>query len=185
MPSIDITVLEKLEDDYKNYSTFVETGTYYGQTISSMIPYFQELHTIEIGRDLYNQTKNKYNHPKVYFYLGDSSVVLTDVLKKVSQDTIFFLDAHWSSGDTSKGDKDVPLLEELQEINTNFKNKGILIIGDYNLFGKGPNKLLDQYCAEDFTDISLDKILSIFNRRINKYYFIDSYTRLIVHINSV
>ena len=33
MPSIDLPFLQKMKIDYKNYSNFIETGTYFGETI--------------------------------------------------------------------------------------------------------------------------------------------------------
>lgn len=48
MPSIDLNFLNKLQDNYETYKNFIETGTYYGETIFSLEPYFLKLHTIEI-----------------------------------------------------------------------------------------------------------------------------------------
>jgi hypothetical protein len=43
MPSIDINFLLELQDDYKNYSCFIETGTLNGETIFYVEPYFNKL----------------------------------------------------------------------------------------------------------------------------------------------
>ena len=61
MPSIDTTFLSKLQDDYRKYTCFIETGTYMGDTIFSVEPTFNELYTIEFSEHYYNHTKNKYN----------------------------------------------------------------------------------------------------------------------------
>ena len=53
MPSINFTFLKQLQDDYKNYKNFIETGTYLGETVFHMEPYFSELHTIEIKKEFY------------------------------------------------------------------------------------------------------------------------------------
>ena len=59
MPTL---TLDKLNDVVKefdlnsdNYSTFVETGTYVGDTVRSVQPYFEQVHTIEISKSLYDR----------------------------------------------------------------------------------------------------------------------------------
>ena len=95
---------------------------------------------------------------------GDTSIVLKQLLNNINirNSCIFFLDAHYSSGDTGKGLLDVPLLEELNIINTNYKKKGIIIIDDYNLFGTKGN--------EDWSNITIDKIFPIFNTTLQNFY---------------
>jgi hypothetical protein len=84
--------LKTLEDDYKNYPRFIETGTYHGDTILALEPYFSKLHTIEFSPKHYNFGNNKYN--------GDNSIVFETLLQHIDDNTIFFLDGHWSSGNT-------------------------------------------------------------------------------------
>ena len=186
MPSIDYKFLLSLKDNFHNYKTFVETGTHKGITIFEMEKYFDELYTIEINEILYNNVKNKYKGNKINFILGDSSYVLNDLSNKIYNNAIFFLDGHWSSGDTGRGYKDCPLLEEIQCINNNFKNNAIIIIDDHRLFGKGPkNKQL----PEDWEDISDKKIIEIVFNRITHLYFLpserDLQDRMVIHIKKL
>ena len=55
MPALEINIFNTLteKDIFINYPTFVETGTYLGETILALEPYFCELHTIEIKYDLF------------------------------------------------------------------------------------------------------------------------------------
>ena len=47
MPSINLDFLNKLKNDYKDYPNFIETGTYFGETIMELEKYFSNLYTIE------------------------------------------------------------------------------------------------------------------------------------------
>ena len=186
MPSITIELLDKLQDDYKKFPLFIETGTLNGDTIFAVEPYFNKLYTIEFSQQYYNNTKNKYNGDKINFILGDSSIVFNDLLPTITHSCIFFLDGHWSSGDTGKSAKDCPLLEEITNINNLFKHDAIIIIDDFRLFGLGPSS---GKLNEDWSEISKVEILSILISRINKVYHLDSEAdkddRLIIHINAI
>jgi hypothetical protein len=128
------------------------------------------LYTIEIKPEFYTNLIRNYNGNKIKFILGDSSVVLDDLTKHITGNSVFFLDGHWSAGNTGRGTKDCPLYEELKSIHDNFKPKGIIIIDDVRLFGNGPNN--GEIC--NWEDISTEKILSIMNDRIKNAYMLPS-----------
>jgi hypothetical protein len=118
-----------------NYNYFVETGTYLGETILRFINDFDKLYTIELSEYFYNEFNKNYKGEKIKSILGDSSEMLKSVIDELRGDTIFFLDGHYSSGNTARGTKDCPLLEELSVINSYFKYESIIIIDDLRLFG--------------------------------------------------
>jgi len=182
MPSLDHDFLLKLKDNYKNYSTFIETGSYKGETIFAMEQYFDTLITIEVKEELYNNLLTNYNNNKIKFINGDSVEVFNYLFKYVNDKCIFFLDGHYSSGITSFKNKTVPLLDEINLINTNFKNEGIIIIDDVRLFGK-------KLGNEDWSEINKDKIFEILFDRITEYYYLesdlDTQDRLIIHIKNI
>ncbi len=186
MPSLTVANLKLLKNDFTNYPCFIETGTLNGDTILVMESYFDKLYTIEFSEKYYNNTKNKYNGNKIKFILGDSSIIFEDLLPTIKDKSIFFLDGHWSSGDTGRSDKDCPLIEEITCINNLFINEAIIIIDDFRLFGldKSSGKL-----GEDWSEINKDKILDILKNRITDVYHIDSDCavddRLIIHINKI
>ena len=179
MPSIDINWLkENLQNKNinKEYPVFIETGTYLGNTIIPLESHFNELHTIEIKEQFIIDAKNKYNGLRnrkniINFHLGDSSKVLAELCPKIENNAILFLDGHWSSGNTGRGDKDCPLYEELQCIMSHLKHNSIIIIDDCRLFGLGPNK---GGCNEDWEDINIENILKLVDSRMDKYYFAPS-----------
>ena len=123
---------------------------------------------------------------KISFYLGDSSQFFRIILPTIKTKSIVFLDGHWSCGITGKGNKDCPLYEEINEINNLLKQEAIIIIDDYRLFGKGPNKN-NELC--NWEDINKETILKILEKRLNKVYHLSSEIaeddRMIIHINSI
>ena len=186
MPSLNINFLNKLQDNYTNYNTFIESGTYEGDTIFSLEPYFNNLFTIEYSKSLYENTKNKYMGNKINFILGDSSIIFNTLLLSIKEKSIFFLDGHWSGGLTGKSDKDCPLIEEITCINNLFVNDAIIIIDDHRLFEKGPN---NSNANEDWSLINDNSIINILKNRISKLYYLDSECakddRMIIHINKL
>lgn len=185
MPSIDENFLDNLQDDYKKYPCFIETGTFVGETIFALEPHFEKLYTIEFSEKYYNNTKNAYHGNKINFILGDSSLVFETLLPTITEKSIFFLDGHWSGGDTGCSSKHCPLNEEITHINNLFQHDAIIIIDDFRLFGldKSSGKL-----NEDWSQINKDNLINILKSRINKVYHLDSTCapndRLIIHINA-
>ncbi len=187
MPSIDFKFISDiLESENDKYPIFVETGTWHGETILKMEPYFEKLFTIEIKPELYNEVKSKYSGSKINFVCGDSSYEIKNVCDKIDNNTIFFLDGHWSCGDTGKGEKDIPLIEEVESIFKNLKQKCIIIIDDVRLFGKGP-RFNNEVC--NWEEISVEKIKNILNDRISEWYYkpseLHSKDRLIIHLKDI
>lgn len=185
MPSLNLNFIKSLKDDYKKFPCFVETGTFNGETIFEMEPYFSDLYTIEVSELYHKRTKSRYFGNKIDFIYGDSSKVFQDLLPSIEKNTIFFLDGHWSSGDTGKAEKDCPLYEEISHINNLFKGESIIIIDDFRLFGLGPK---DGTLNEDWSDINKENILKILDKRITQTYHLDSVCakddRLIIHIDA-
>jgi hypothetical protein len=184
MPSLNREFLLQLKDNYSNYNVFIETGTLNGETIFAMEPYFNKLYTIEFSQQYYLNTKKRAQarRSNINFILGDSSIVFGSLLPTINEKAIFFLDGHWSCGDTGKSEQVCPLMEEITHINKLFKSEAIIIIDDYRLFGRKDFGI-------DWSDISKEKILAIIKTRINNIYHLDSSCgkddRLIIHINAI
>lgn len=187
MPHLDKSFFENIhgytDSFFKDYSVFIETGTYLGKTTLAIEPLFQEIYTIEIKEELYHQAKNNYLGDKINFLLGDSSHLLEKVCNNVNKKAIFFLDGHWSMGETGRGKKDCPLYEEIEQIIRHFKLPCIIIIDDYRLFGKGPSTGTEQV---DWENISKRGILNIVKDRITLQYHLPSHInkldRFVLHI---
>ena len=162
--NIDIVngIFQKLQQNKSEYDVLIESGTLGGQTIINLQPHFRTLHTIELSEYYFNyfdNLKNENEYENVVNHFGDTSKVLPEILKTLStrNRVIFWLDGHWSSGNTAKGEKDCPLIEECVSIdNLYLADKGVILIDDYRLFGT--------HHAEDWTDITLESITKCFTK---------------------
>ena len=166
-------ILELSKKNKYDYEYFVETGTYMGETILRYIDDFKKSYTIELSESLYNDfNKKDYDRNKLKSILGDSSKKRKEVIDELHGNTIFFLDGHFSSCGTAKGDKDVPLYEEIKSINDNFKYESIIIIDDLRLFGSN--------ITEDWSDITKEKMLDLLTERVETFF--ESNDRFIITI---
>jgi len=146
-------ILNKFNLPSNNFEVLVETGTHYGQTLQNLKLKFKELHSIELSRTLYENCKNLFiNDKNIFLYEGDSAIELINIIRKIDKKTVFWLDGHYSSGETAKGIKDCPLVEELECIHKSFDNECLIIIDDFRLFGTYSNEdwsLITQPVLED------------------------------------
>ncbi len=114
----------------------VETGTFYGDMVEVMQYDFEKIYSIELSNELYKQAvKRFYKAKNVEIIKGDSGVELRNVLNKISEPALFWLDGHYSAGNTAKGIKDTPILEELDCILDAPHSNHVIIIDDARLFG--------------------------------------------------
>lgn len=116
-----------LVEKYK-LKNFVETGTNMGDTLYTMIPYCDQLYSIEVKKDKFEQVKEKVkDFNNVYLYCGDSATKIMEIINYVKNSTLFWLDAHNS---LTKN----PILKELNIIlNSNCKDY-VIVIDDLRLF---------------------------------------------------
>lgn len=184
MGSLRIEDLQALDCKLSNYPVFVESGTYQGDTILHMESHFSKLYTIEIREVLRDSVKDYYHGDKIAFYLGDSAERMMEVTLDIQGPAIYFLDAHYSSGITGRGEKDCPLYEELQHIALLHRDKAIVIVNDVRLFG---GLVVNESGCEDWEDISVDGVVAIVKERLEKLYFlpspIDKKDRMVLHLS--
>jgi hypothetical protein len=188
MPNLNITklnsVVDELNLDPDNFNVFIETGTCDGNTIKNVQPYFENVYTIEIKEDLYKKFNENNLYENVKSYLGDSVKIIPEILSSLtsSQQVVFWLDAHKSGKRTGKNDKDVPLYEEIENINEYYQsNEALILIDDFRLFGKIDVSKTDSSYSVDWSDINEDNILKkISNFNIENYYVYDD--MLVIYI---
>jgi len=137
--------------------TFVETGTFQGETVRKMERFFEMLITIEIDPKLHQEARARYPSPKILYVLGDSVKELGKISRELSHPALFYLDAHFSGAGTGKGAKDVPLIEEM-EILAQRNYADCIIVDDLRLFGTHANQ-------EDWSAVTRESILRNFGHQ--------------------
>ena len=71
-------------------NTFIETGTFLGDTSFTASEIFKTVHTIELSPDLYQKAIVRFqNRPHVHVHQGDSSQRFPEILGKFNQDVLF------------------------------------------------------------------------------------------------
>lgn len=101
--------------EFGGYAGFFETGTYLGATSAWASETFARVHTVEASAELFGKAKEVLGtRPNVVQHQGRSADVLREVLPALDGRWIFWLDAHWSAGNTFGEGEECPLLAELQ-----------------------------------------------------------------------
>lgn len=146
-------ILRKMQKE-ASLSTFVETGTYFGDMVWCLRNDFPQIFSIEINDRLCHWAINRFSQNRnVQIIHGDSSMVLPQLLPGIAGDILFWLDGHYSCGVTSRGLKDTPILEELGSIlDRGKKNNDIIVIDDAHSFGRDPGypslKKIEKYIRD-------------------------------------
>ena len=128
-------------------TTWVETGTYKGESSRRASAHFPQIYTFEVNPQLHADAVSAAASEGLDtsgYWLGDSPELLTRYLTTTlptqpkSTHVLFFLDAHLSGSDTGhNGLECVPLLRELQVIDQHYPSDrpALLCIDDVRLFG--------------------------------------------------
>jgi len=129
----------KLTETYR-INRFIETGTYLGETSAWATDYFSHVDTIELSDVMYDKAQANYGHlAHIRFHKGDSRQVLPEIMRELTDPALFWLDGHWSGGDTYGEEDECPLIEELEAINLS-DSTHYIFIDDARLFTSPPQK---------------------------------------------
>ena len=118
-------------------ATWVETGTYLGETTKFLSRGAVRVVSIEPEPDLYRRAQKRFSDiPNVELVNGTSEEVLEEVLNQIEGKVNFWLDGHYSAGVTYLGEKVSPIEEELSAIDRHFKKfeEIAVLVDDVRIF---------------------------------------------------
>jgi hypothetical protein len=110
---------------------FVETGTYLGSMVQHIASTGVQCISIEIDQKIYERAQRILAPlANINLHLGDSALVLPEVLKNIDSPAVFWLDGHYSGGFTGKSSIDTPVSAELQMILDHPIKQHVILIDD-------------------------------------------------------
>jgi hypothetical protein len=118
-------------------ATWVETGTYMGDTTSILSTVAKMVYSIEPEPALFSKAEEKFrNTSNVKIIKGLSEDVFPKLLPAITGNICFWLDGHYSADITFKGPQDTPIVEELTAIERNIAkmSKIVVMVDDIRCF---------------------------------------------------
>lgn len=130
-------VIRQYAKEY-NLDVFVETGTYRGEMIEHVRNDFRKIYSIELGAEHVKHARKRFHYyGHVNIFQGDSAVMLDAVSRMIDEPALYFLDAHYSGGDTYRTNPDsrTPVWEEMEQIierheRGEFNHESVILIDD-------------------------------------------------------
>lgn len=117
----------------------VETGTCHGDMVAAMQNEFKRVISIELCEPFYREVCERFKGvSNVELIHGDSAKELPKVVAGLKEPALFWLDGHYSGGDTARGDSDTPVNEELRTILQPGLPNHVILIDDARCFGESP-----------------------------------------------
>ena len=113
----------------------VETGTYLGEMVEALRHDFRRIYSIELDSALFFGGRQRFaTSAKITMVHGDSATELPKILATISEPCLFWLDGHFSGGNTAKAALNTPVMREMESILTHRVNNHIVLIDDARLF---------------------------------------------------
>ena len=160
--TLQLDVLKK----YASNKIYIESGTGDGESAElALSAGFERIITIEAAPRMFELACKRFAFKeKILCVLGDSGVVLPDILRPFKEPVTFFLDAHWSIGEPAlpEGVSKCPVLEDLIAIRNHSIKTHTILIDDMRYF---------RYLKVDaWGDVRIGAILEILMQINPKYH---------------
>jgi hypothetical protein len=136
-PDNHIAKVARIRRLARRYScqTFVETGTFYGQTVAAAGPVFSKVLSCELSDELFELNRRAFDrNPNVHIFHGDSSALLEEMIRHIDGRALFWLDGHYSGPGTALGSSTSPASAELRAIGHSSRRDHCILIDDIRLF---------------------------------------------------
>jgi len=118
---------------------FVETGTWKGATTRLARELFPLVHTIESTSQVFEAAVKGLASTDIRCHFGDSPAVLRELLPRLKQPAVFYLDAHWWNNKRVDKKNPFPLWQEI-EVLVPRPYADVIIVDDVHDFGHAAQK---------------------------------------------
>lgn len=103
--------------------TWVETGTFLGETTSMLASWGGPVYSLEPAKSLYERAARRFRSQRhVVIINAPSEEAFPTLLPTLKGPLNFWLDGHFSAGATFQGEFDTPIIAELDAIAANLPN---------------------------------------------------------------
>lgn len=121
--------------------SLVETGTFRGDMVEAMKSDFKNIYSIELSEKYFEKAVRRFSgDQRIHLFQGDSATQLGKVLGQLRGPAVFWLDGHYSAGDTARGLNDTPVFQELEQILARGEHLlgHVILVDDARCFGTDP-----------------------------------------------
>ena len=139
--SIDKNFVEFLSR-HLPFEVFVETGTYEGESIERIRPYFKKFYSVELSEYYADFAKNRFaKDPMVRIVCGNAPEEIGRLQPAImGKSVLYWLDSHWCDAQAAEGKtSQCTLLGELRSIDR-LSRDSVVLIDDARLFLSPPGK---------------------------------------------
>jgi hypothetical protein len=92
---------------------------------------FQAIYSIELSLELYERARRRFvGVDRVRLIQGDSGEILPELAASIPEPCLFWLDGHYSYGETARGEEDSPLRKELAAVLARDQGRDVILIDD-------------------------------------------------------
>ncbi|HST80064.1 MAG TPA: hypothetical protein VLN58_16380 [Verrucomicrobiae bacterium] len=108
----------------------VETGTYYGEMVAAMKKRFTEIYSVEYDHALAARAQKKFSDiAHIHIVEGDSQRAIPEIISRLQQPALFWLDAGYYGWAGLQGDKQ-RLTSELEAILHDQRYRHVILMDD-------------------------------------------------------
>jgi len=147
LPPPHVVKVRAVQDAARRHGigVLVETGTFEGEMVRKCLGAFRVIHTIELSPRYAHEARERFaGVAHVHVHEGDSAVRLPEVIASLREPAVFWLDGHFSGGETARGAADTPLAAELEAIARHPVRGHVVLVDDARHLGQGDYPSLEE-----------------------------------------
>lgn len=129
----------------RGHATFIEAGTYKGDTVELFVPRAARIISVELDADLHEHSARRFaSVGHVDIRRGDATELIPAAAAECPP-SLIFLDGHFSGPGTALGDQVEPAVEILERLGAVAPAGTTIVVDDLRLFGR----------ADDYPDLDV------------------------------